>query len=156
MKCLPRSKVPSANGNILHDCHAEVLAIRAFNRFLIYECESLARTGGSKSSCLKRQRTSDIPDNEDPVRPFAMREGISFHMYCSEAPCGDASMELVMRAQDDPTPWDNPPALDRTTDDCTGLMMGRGYFSQLGIVRRKPCEHYSVVSITDTNRYSET
>jgi tRNA-specific adenosine deaminase 1 len=154
MKCLPSSQLPSANGNILHDCHAEILAIRAFNRFLIHECEDMARTSASGSSCLKRRRTSDIPDNSDPVRPFAVREGISFHMYCSEAPCGDASMELVMRAQEDPTPWDNPPALDRTAD--TGLMMGRGYFSQLGIVRRKPCEHHPVVSLSDTNRYSAT
>ena len=50
MKCLPHSKIPHANGNVLHDSHAEVLAIRAFNRFLVDECEELARKGiGSRS-----------------------------------------------------------------------------------------------------------
>ena len=57
-------------------------------------------------------------------------------MYCSEAPCGDASMELIMAAQEDPTPWAVPQAVDGNSDALTG----RGYFSELGVVRRKPCK----------------
>lgn len=45
MKCLPQSKLPLAKGNVLHDWHAEVLAIRGFNRWLVDECEELARGG---------------------------------------------------------------------------------------------------------------
>jgi tRNA-specific adenosine deaminase 1 len=57
-------------------------------------------------------------------------------------------MELCMAAQDDPTPWTIPaPEIepnDTTSDTRTGsttttpLLSGRGDFSKLGIVRRKP------------------
>ena len=45
MKCLPVSKVPQANGNVLHDWHAEVLAIRGFNSWILEECAMLAQSG---------------------------------------------------------------------------------------------------------------
>ncbi|KAI5275117.1 adenosine-deaminase domain-containing protein [Aureobasidium subglaciale] len=35
MKCLPRDKIQGLNGNVVHDSHAEILALRAFNRFLL-------------------------------------------------------------------------------------------------------------------------
>jgi len=49
-------------------------------------------------------------------------------------------MELTMAAQDDSTPWEVPAPL---TDGPAmaapdGLLLGRGYFSRLGVVRRKP------------------
>jgi tRNA-specific adenosine deaminase 1 len=43
-------------------------------------------------------------------------------------------MELIMAAQEDATPWEIPPE----TDGASTNMLGRGYFSNLGIVRRKP------------------
>lgn len=50
---------------------------------------------------------------------------------------GDASMELTMAAQDDASPWQSQsPATDITSQDVP--LLGRGFFSQLGIVRRKP------------------
>lgn len=56
-------------------------------------------------------------------------------------------MELIIAAQDDASPWDVPPAIsDKSTGDTpssgqetgTETLLGRGYFSQLGIVRGKP------------------
>jgi tRNA-specific adenosine deaminase 1 len=50
-------------------------------------------------------------------------------------------MELIMAAQEDATPWSLPltasdgPSTGETTES---LLHGRGYFSELGIVRRKP------------------
>ncbi|KAI4738010.1 adenosine-deaminase domain-containing protein [Aureobasidium sp. EXF-12298] len=35
MKCLPRDKIQALDGNVVHDSHAEILALRAFNRFLL-------------------------------------------------------------------------------------------------------------------------
>ena len=49
-------------------------------------------------------------------------------------------MELIMAAQDDASPWETPDAIkanDSNTKPETSLP-GRAYFSQLGIVRRKP------------------
>lgn len=45
-------------------------------------------------------------------------------------------MELTMAAQDDATPWEVPAPASPTAADSS--MPGRGYFSNLGIVRRKP------------------
>ncbi|KAI1645829.1 adenosine deaminase/editase [Daldinia loculata] len=154
MKCLPTSKVSQAQGNVLHDWHAEVLAIRAFNRFVLDECRVLAQGCSSEflrwrttdeivSSCCDDTQAGELEREGSEWRgqPFTWREDVLLHMYCSEAPCGDASMELIMAAQEDATPWElpltNPPVPLSTTDPSTSLP-GRAYFSQLGVVRRKP------------------
>ncbi|KAF5138210.1 tRNA-specific adenosine deaminase 1 [Metarhizium anisopliae] len=130
MKCLPASKLHEADGNAIHDWHAEVLAIRAFNRFLIDECKTLQQ---GKSASILQACGSHEP------KPFRIRDGLKLHMYCSEAPCGDASMELIMAAQDDASPWDIPPSPATAESDAIATSLpGRAYFSQLGVVRRKP------------------
>ncbi|RMY47234.1 hypothetical protein D0863_15680 [Hortaea werneckii] len=149
MKCLPHAKLQSAKGNILHDWHAEVLALRAFNRFLVDECSDLAKRGlGSEGAWVKwrRQVHEEEPvPNSSNVRsagavgqgsegsswqeqPFELHDDVRIDMYVSDAPCGDASMELVMREQADDTPWEK----------AENGMPGRGNFDRLGVVRRKP------------------
>ncbi|KAF2455837.1 adenosine deaminase/editase [Lineolata rhizophorae] len=130
MKCLPTSRLPQASGNILHDSHAEILAIRAFNRFLLDECAALK---ADSNRFVRRREWIELSDEEP--QPFALVQDVKIHMYCSEAPCGDASMELTMAAQKDVTPWEVPPAAE---DGAQEKLRGRGYFSELGIVRRKP------------------
>ncbi|KAK0653840.1 putative tRNA-specific adenosine deaminase [Cercophora samala] len=129
MKCLPASKLPQANGTAIHDWHAEVLALRAFNRFLLDECKRFTLDSTFQSDFLCR---TSFPSS---VSPFTWRSEVSLHMYCSEAPCGDSSMELTMASQPDSTPWSPPTPLSEQPD---GQLLGRGYFSHLGIVRRKP------------------
>lgn len=65
-------------------------------------------------------------------QPFSLKESVRIFMYCSEAPCGDASMELTMNAQEDATPWTRVLSADEKQ------LSGRGDFSRLGEVRRKP------------------
>ncbi len=141
MKCLPRAKIPQAAGCVLHDWHAEIIAMRAFNRFLLEECLLLAQNPGElESSCLIRPRDfAEISETSETggFQPFTIRENVKIYMYCSEAPCGDASMELVMQAQDDPTPW----PIDSLSLESKHLK-GRAHFSVLGIVRRKPCMNF--------------
>ncbi|TEA20210.1 tRNA-specific adenosine deaminase 1 [Colletotrichum sidae] len=137
MKCLPASKLPFAKGNALHDWHAEVLAIRAFNRHLLNECRAVL-TGTSSSSLIRRRTSSELSPGSP--QPFAVRDGVTLHMYCSEAPCGDASMELTMAAQDDASPWEVPQTQSPKFEmsPTAESLPGRAYFSQLGVVRRKP------------------
>ncbi|PNS16337.1 Mitochondrial respiratory chain complexes assembly protein [Sphaceloma murrayae] len=83
------------------------------------------------------ERTTAVSTGETVVHPFRIRPQIKLYMYCSECPCGDASMELVMSRQADATPW--PSTGSAPSDDGTVQpMLGRGHFDQLGIVRRKP------------------
>jgi tRNA-specific adenosine deaminase 1 len=152
MKCLPQAKIAQAQGNVLHDWHAEVLAMRGFNRWILEECAELATAGRNGRGewvdwkCVQNsddtgdlERNSEVDQEvSDTVRafaeqPFKLRDDVSIHMYVSQAPCGDASMELTMAAQDSVVPWTHA-APSASPDD----MLGRGHFDQLGIVRRKP------------------
>ncbi|ORY02259.1 adenosine deaminase/editase [Clohesyomyces aquaticus] len=140
MKCLPSSKLPLARGNVLHDWHAEVLAIRAFNRFLLDECRLLSLPPYKPSLFIRRRSESEIAEAQN--QPFALKDEVSIHMYCSEAPCGDASMELVMDAQEDSTPWTSPPPTvspeQADADSTLAVLRGRSHFGLLGAVRLKP------------------
>jgi tRNA-specific adenosine deaminase 1 len=181
MKCLPQAKIVNAQGVVLHDWHAEVLAIRAFNRFLVDECRKLViaakdnGNNGNESTREKEEATAvvwrlprhtkeqeSIQQHDEPGKrtwqnqSFALAPNISIHMYCSEAPCGDASMELIMQEQEDATPWKIPaiPQVHATssTGETLSLLQqnlqpipllqpslaGRAHFSRLGTVRRKP------------------
>lgn len=136
MKCLPASKIPQAQGTVLHDCHAEIITIRAFNRFLIQECAILARDDSASSLWIRRTESAET--HESFQQPFTIREDVSINFYSSEAPCGDASMELTMLAQEDATPWERLPATEPGLGSFGHPLKGRGFFSELGIVRRKP------------------
>lgn len=136
MKCLPAARVSQVAGCVLHDWHAEIIAIRAFNQFLLHECLRLAGSPNDSSAIVQRRETGGLSKSHD-FRLFTIREDVKIHMYCSEAPCGDASMELVMNAQEDPTPW--PTASGLGIERRTEVLKGRANFSELGIVRRKPC-----------------
>lgn len=136
MKCLPASKpCLLESGTVLHDWHAEILAIRAFNHFLLQECHQLASCANYTSPILRWKQVRKTSEVQD-LQPFTIRESLRIMMYCSEVPCGDASMELVIEAQDDPTPW----PVGTSSEKATLGLLGRGCFSQLGVVRRKPCK----------------
>ena len=137
MKCLPASQIALLDsGTVLHDWHAEILAIRAFNHFLLQEAYSLASSSMYKSCILRRKNADELDSPSSRFQPYTIHEDLKIMMYCSEAPCGDASMELIMEAQEDATPW---PVIPPTESDAQPLL-GRGSFSQLGVVRRKPCK----------------
>ena len=122
---------------VLHDSHAEVLALRALNRFLINEVIAVLqdRDGQHASPfvCLRDSISSPSPNVLCSHHPFELRRNISIWMFSTEAPCGDASMEVLMSGKEgDVEPWAKEGGVGKD-----GLE-GRGYFSALGIVRRKP------------------
>jgi len=146
-----------ANGNVLHDSHAEILAVRAFNRFLLEECKAraISPTPPSAAKDCVVERTDSMEwlrqSGGCSATPFEMKFGVRILMFCSEAPCGDASMELIMAQQEDATPWTPKTAgferqandavsdpLQADTQQATEVLYGRGYFDKLGVVRRKP------------------
>lgn len=136
--------------------------MRAFNFWLLSECHSVlaGEVGSSEakdlqdtsagdgtknihassSPYIKRCQNPNLGPSEAP--PFELQSDVYIYMYCTCAPCGDASMELVMAAQDDPTPWTLPNTSTRAESNSepldSALLDGRGHFSKLGIVRRKP------------------
>ncbi|RMJ25770.1 hypothetical protein PHISP_03375 [Aspergillus sp. HF37] len=149
-KCLAASQIPRCRGLVLHDCHAEILALRAFNYWLITECRSILAHGQAStegpSPFVRRRRTenSGSPSkNASPppgplFPPLELHPDVTIYLYCTCAPCGDASMELCMAAQEDATPWAIPPDASDADADADSLLDGRAHFSRLGVVRRKP------------------
>ena len=67
-------------GARVRDCHAEVLARRGFQRYL---CAQLA-------ACLRGEASVLLPPEQAGGR-FALAPGVSFHLYSSSQPCGNAS-----------------------------------------------------------------
>ncbi|KAF8428657.1 hypothetical protein EV426DRAFT_280214 [Tirmania nivea] len=134
VKCLPTSKIPLAQGLVLHDSHAEILAIRAFNHFLLHEAHLTLHPPSSQATYHSpylslRPHTSLTPT---APQPFTLNPTLRTHLYTTEAPCGDCSMELTISSQADPIPWVSPESSPPKT------IRGRGYFSHLGHVRTKP------------------
>ncbi|KAJ5058090.1 hypothetical protein J3E72DRAFT_246274 [Bipolaris maydis] len=172
MKCLPSNKLPLAKGNILHDWHAEVIAIRAFNRYLLDECVRISSPPYPTSDFIQSRCSRD-----QMPQLFTIPDDVSIHMYCSEAPCGDASMELTMAAQADATPWTSPPPTlqeatvasspqslsppGQTTGDTEedigpSALRGRSNFSHLGVVRAKPSRPDAPPTLTCERAFSPT
>ncbi|KAJ8011880.1 hypothetical protein DPEC_G00062880 [Dallia pectoralis] len=82
-KCISGKNV-SEQGWTVNDCHAEVIARRAFLRFLYAQLEIVL-------SNLQDSLEQSIFVH-DKVSAYRLRDGIQFHMYVSSSPCGDARL----------------------------------------------------------------
>lgn len=82
-----------ANGSVLHDWHAEIVAFRSINRFLLEECRALSLSGIESSDYVRKRRSDEVSPGHP--QPFTVREDVKLHMYCSEAPCMPWGSEIV-------------------------------------------------------------
>eukprot|EP00158_Paraphelidium_tribonemae_P005029 Partr_v1_DN27121_c1_g1_i3_m15492 putative adenosine deaminase len=115
-KCLPSSN-KSTDGSSLNDSHAEVLARRACIRYLIAEFHRGAFEW-------------------DDTRGFIIPPSVSFHLYISECPCGDASMRaLEMSTATEEV--DRPLKRVRVSTH-EGIIRGRNEISTVNRLRTKP------------------
>ncbi|CAB9525304.1 stranded RNA-specific editase B2 [Seminavis robusta] len=79
-------------GRRVRDCHAEVLAKRAFQRqILLTMLQDLNLLPGSPDP-LPILRRVQVDDNTKDVC-YGLRPGVSLHMYTSSAPCGNATLK---------------------------------------------------------------
>ena len=87
-KCIGGESI-SDSGLAVNDCHGEVIARRSFLKFLYLQLEY----------CSKGQ---DSIFEKTPSGRYAVKPGITFHLYISTAPCGDARIfsPTEMEAQD--------------------------------------------------------
>lgn len=79
-KCVGQGKL-SDQGDLLHDSHAEVIARRAFLRYM-YSQLSLAYTSSDMS----------IFTVDDSTQKCTLKSNVFFVFFSSHTPCGDASI----------------------------------------------------------------
>ncbi|CAF3502282.1 unnamed protein product [Rotaria sp. Silwood1] len=81
--CLDETNLIYADDGIaLHDCHAEILARRGLIRFLF---EEIKQSKDNKSS---------IFEYNSIINKYQLHDNITFHMYISSLPCGNASFNI--------------------------------------------------------------
>jgi hypothetical protein len=78
----------SEYGRRVRDCHAEVLARRAFRRQLTLEILQ-----DLKSSSTGALRPDGILERSTTSSSYRLRSGVTIHFYTSSAPCGNATLK---------------------------------------------------------------
>ncbi|VVT43473.1 uncharacterized protein SAPINGB_P000001 [Magnusiomyces paraingens] len=134
LKASPDAIVKISNGNILHDSHAEILAIRTFNHFLLNEI-----------SQLPTHHSKYIQAIENPASSYLFEgfSNVKIHMYISAAPCGDASLSLLSDLNQDER-WTDP--IEPVVPG--GPLRGREHFFHTGYVRTKPGRRDSPITLS--------
>jgi tRNA-specific adenosine deaminase 1 len=99
-----------------------------------------------ESAFIKRSPCSSTSNDnsleERAIAPFYLCSSLSIHLFSSEPPCGDASMELLMAklGPEASQPWTVQHSSQAGGDASSPstILQGRTFFSSLGIMRRKP------------------
>ncbi|XP_075236914.1 tRNA-specific adenosine deaminase 1-like isoform X1 [Lycorma delicatula] len=94
-KCIGSNSM-SPDGIIINDSHAEVLARRCFLRYLYYHI-NLVKNGSSSDvlQLVKSNKINDSNDDDDDSiinEHYEIKSDITFHLFTSQVPCGDASV----------------------------------------------------------------
>nr|XP_025039551.1 tRNA-specific adenosine deaminase 1 isoform X1 [Pelodiscus sinensis] len=89
-KCIGHAKMRKT-GDILNDSHAEVIAKRSFQRYLIHQLRLAASY---------QQGSIFSPGTESGT--WKLRPHITFIFFCSHTPCGDASIIPMTKPENQP------------------------------------------------------
>lgn len=142
VKALPNRFREFSEGAMVHDLHAEILAIRLFNWFLLDECSKLVdRDIAHVSKIIERNECSE----------FKLKDGIKLALLVTEPPCGDASISYLTDTLDDKEPWKEDIANSRKRQKLNSdvaVVRGRTNFDKKGIVRTKPGRSDSVITLS--------
>lgn len=126
VKCVPDIKLKVANGNVIHDMHAEVLAIRSLSYYILDQISEV--NSGDSSSFL-----SKVDNNK-----YQINENIKIAFYVSELPCGDCSLDDFIDRN--PSPWEKNTEIN--------FYRGRSSYTEVGVVRTKPGRKDSPASLS--------
>ena len=104
-KCTPPCLVVESKPHALHDSHAEVLARRGLVHALLEEMRDPKKDPARSlldREPLDREPRQPLPSDGGEAAPSApsaplykIKDGVTFHLFVSESPCGDASIYEV-------------------------------------------------------------
>ncbi|AET38310.1 tRNA-specific adenosine deaminase Ecym_2596 [Eremothecium cymbalariae DBVPG len=139
VKALPNEELERSHGRMLHDSHAEILALRAFNVVLLKQMALLA---------ANPTETCDLVERCNTTHPYRMRKRWKIALYISRPPCGDCSMDIL--GEDDTN------YMQFSFDDCCqyinpGIrttLRGRFNYDCKGVTRTKPGRPDSKITLS--------
>ncbi|XP_054935313.1 tRNA-specific adenosine deaminase 1 isoform X3 [Physeter macrocephalus] len=104
-KCIGQSKMRKS-GDILNDSHAEVIARRSFQRYLLHQLHLAATL---------KEDSIFVPGTQREL--WKLRPDLLFVFFSSHTPCGDASIIPMLEFEDQPCcpvsrDWANNPSVE--------------------------------------------
>ncbi|XP_035969576.1 tRNA-specific adenosine deaminase 1 isoform X1 [Halichoerus grypus] len=108
-KCIGQSKMRKS-GDILNDSHAEVIARRSFQRYLLHQLHLAAAL---------KEDSIFVPGTQRGL--WKLRPDLLFVFFSSHTPCGDASIIPMLEFEDQPCcpirrDWANNPLVEASGD----------------------------------------
>jgi len=96
-RCIGVAAMAAARGGLVHDCHAEVLCRRAFNRYLFSELAARSRDegGSDNTSAHILEPFVAAGASAEATREtsrWRLRQGLRLHFYVSTLPCGECTL----------------------------------------------------------------
>ncbi|KAJ2449919.1 hypothetical protein EV183_004612 [Coemansia sp. RSA 2336] len=126
LKCQHREQL-RPYGDSVHDSHAEVIARRALLVYLISSLEDI---------CTKQGTQYTFPQH------------LRLHLYTSQCPCGDASIEPLDDKLSESTSEQPTAKRQRISQDPLSIVRGHQDFDALGSLRLKPGRADSIPTLS--------
>jgi len=131
-------KRENKDGKILHDSHAEVLAFRAFNRFilqLMHDYEAV-----DDDDILIKKKCSN----------FEWNDVWEIGLYVSELPCGDLAVihEQHKKTSTEHQVWKDHEMKQYVDETIKTILRGKNNVKKTGYVRTKPGRFDSVATLS--------
>lgn len=138
VKAMPDALLARGCGKIVHDCHAEILALRALNTVLLKQMEQLKKNPAQEQDLIKLYSPSGL---------YILKDNWELALYISTLPCGDASMDLLMQEDEGAMVQDND-CIQYVDPTITTILRGRLNYSRRRIVRTKPGRFDSKITLS--------
>uniref|UniRef100_A0A8C9DKZ2 tRNA-specific adenosine deaminase 1 n=1 Tax=Prolemur simus TaxID=1328070 RepID=A0A8C9DKZ2_PROSS len=108
-KCIGQSKMRKS-GDILNDSHAEVIARRSFQRYLLHQLQLAATL---------KEDSIFVPGTQRGL--WKLKSDLFFVFFSSHTPCGDASIIPMLEFEDQPCcpvsrDWANNPSVEASSN----------------------------------------
>ncbi|CCD26891.1 tRNA-specific adenosine deaminase NDAI_0I03230 [Naumovozyma dairenensis CBS 421] len=129
VKALPNKELERSGGKMLHDGHAEIVALRGFNTVILQQIYQ-----------LKNGEETDLVIHSKDSEYYSFKSNLKIALYISQLPCGDISMRMLKERDIAPEELaiKDEDSIQYINQDNKTILRGRLNFNKKGYVRTKP------------------